>query len=307
MLGKSEKPDRTFGLRQTRNIENLLYDEAKGGLQDSHSQVAKQVHEIVGLDSPLALTGDRLLFPFLVLEAKSSNAADSWHSIQLQTAFSIRSFLAAQERLRKAANIPSSHQEGSVRVSTIWRGSICSRDGALQALLLVDFIFDWARDTYRNDIIRLLRVLATRNNDAAINIHADTDILSTLPLANQDRLNKEEPKEDYLTALMAGSDMPHFLAIDTNYQGLTCLQADPTKSQRSDADKSSRSRRNRREVDWGRTSHTESFQHSTAIQTAISLATYISAQWHIVRDLSVIALAEDAFEGIVHAMPLVGN
>ncbi|KAK7229660.1 hypothetical protein V2G26_001830 [Clonostachys chloroleuca] len=232
MLGKSEKPDRTFGLRQTRNIENLLYDEAKGGLQDSHSQVAKQVHEIVGLDSPLALTGDRLLFPFLVLEAKSSNAADSWHSIQLQTAFSIRSFLAAQERLRKAANIPSSHQEGSVvwfmankgedwrlsicylesapakpgttgttiyRVSTVWRGSICSRDGALQALLLVDFIFDWARDTYRNDIIRLLRVLATRNNDAAINIHADTDILSTLPLANLDRLNKEEPKEDVPT------------------------------------------------------------------------------------------------------------
>lgn len=355
-------------MRQTRNIENLLYDEAEGGLQDPHGQAAKQVHELIGLDSPLALTGDRLLFPFLVLEAKSSNAADSWHSIQLQTAFSIRSFLEAQERLRKAANIPSSYQQGSVvwlmankgedwrlsicypesgsvkpgtigttiyRVTTVWRGSVCSRDGALQALLLVDFIFDWARDTYRNDIIKHLRVLATGNNDAATNTHADTDILSTFPLnssTNQDSLN-EEPEEDapIREEFMAfdGSDglvrhatfveLRYFCLVITKDNIQTFLRSIPTpRVQRvcrlilqnlKEAMQINAEYLDAMERKWtGAESITRNpFSIQPQFHTTMSLATYFSSRWHIVRDLSVIALAEDAWDGIVHASGLKAN
>ena len=49
----------------------------------------------------------------------------------------------------------------------MWQRSICTLDGALQLLLLVDYIFDWARDIYRKDIIRELRILASGDNDAA--------------------------------------------------------------------------------------------------------------------------------------------
>ncbi|VUC24619.1 unnamed protein product [Clonostachys rosea] len=364
MLGKSERPDRIFGLRQTRNIENLLYDEAKGGLQDPHSQVVKQVHELVELESPLALTGDRLLFPFLVLEAKSSNAADSWHSIQLQTAFSIQSFLAAQERLRKVANIPSSYQQGSVvwfmankgedwrlsicypesapvergtigttiyHVATVWRGSICSRDGALQALLLVDYIFDWARDIYRHDIIRHLRVIATGNNDAATNTHADTDILSTCsPNYPANNGSPNEPAEDGLTRedhmVLDDSDgrirhatfveLRYFCFVITKDNIHLFLQWMPnTKVQRicrmilknlKKALQISAPDLDAMEEKWSGKKHVprNPFNIQPRFHTAISLTTYISVEWNIVRDLVVIALAEDAWDGLVHASGL---
>jgi len=60
----------------------------------------------------------------------------------------------------------------------LWRGSILSRNGALQLLLLVDYIFDWARDIYREDIIKELRVLASQENDRASFVYTDTDIYS---------------------------------------------------------------------------------------------------------------------------------
>lgn len=100
-LGKSEEPDRVYGLRQTRNIENLLYDGVKRKFQDNRA-IELQVHEVLGLRQPLTQTGDRLLFPFLVLEAKSASSSCSWHRIQLQTAFSIRTFLHTQNLLRAA-------------------------------------------------------------------------------------------------------------------------------------------------------------------------------------------------------------
>jgi hypothetical protein len=47
-----------------------------------------------------AMDGDRLLFPFLVLEAKSGKATDDWYSIKLQSCFPIRSALEIQRQLR---------------------------------------------------------------------------------------------------------------------------------------------------------------------------------------------------------------
>ncbi|KAF4464248.1 hypothetical protein FALBO_8920 [Fusarium albosuccineum] len=61
-----QKPDKVVGLRQTRNIENLLYDTTNVNQQGSEQL---QVQEL--LSQPLNHNGDKLLFPFLVLEAKS--------------------------------------------------------------------------------------------------------------------------------------------------------------------------------------------------------------------------------------------
>lgn len=61
----------------------------------------------------------------------------------------------------------------------LWRGSISTRDGALQLLLLVDYIFDWARDVYRDDIIQELRILASGENKAGSLVYTDSDIFST--------------------------------------------------------------------------------------------------------------------------------
>jgi hypothetical protein len=110
-LGKGEKPDRVYGLRQTRNIENLLHDVVKRQFEDDNN-VEGHVHEVLGLYQPLIQTGDHLLFPFLVLEAKSGSSSHDWHSIQMQTAFSVRTFLETQNRLRTIAGKHSKWRSG---------------------------------------------------------------------------------------------------------------------------------------------------------------------------------------------------
>ena len=90
-LPKGEQPDRMYGLRQTRNFEDMLYT--------SHED--KFVRDTVK-SSPLSEDGQPLLFPFVLVEAKSSRSMDDWHSIKLQTAFPIYTFLEVQRSLRTA-------------------------------------------------------------------------------------------------------------------------------------------------------------------------------------------------------------
>ena len=91
-LPKGEQPDRIYGLRQTRNFEDMLYT--------SHEE-NRLVRDMFN-PSPLSEEGHPLLFPFLVVEAKSSKSVDDWHSIKLQTAFPIYTFLEVQQSLRLA-------------------------------------------------------------------------------------------------------------------------------------------------------------------------------------------------------------
>lgn len=112
-----QKPDTIFGLRETRNIENLLYDTKKRELE-LESGVAiqdKQLHELLDpspLNQPISQKGDKLLFPFLVLEAKSGTSDSDWYSIQMQTAFPIKAFLDTQNRLRNATALKSKWRSG---------------------------------------------------------------------------------------------------------------------------------------------------------------------------------------------------
>ncbi|KAJ5188247.1 hypothetical protein N7472_007261 [Penicillium cf. griseofulvum] len=103
-LPRATKPDAVYGLRQTRNIENLLNDTACIGRPEDDQDIL--VHESLG-EPPLSEEGDPVMFPFLLLEAKSAKAADSdWHSIQLQSAFPVRTLLCTQELLK---NITEPH------------------------------------------------------------------------------------------------------------------------------------------------------------------------------------------------------
>lgn len=106
-LGKKlQQPDSIFGLRQTRNLQNLLNDTRKLEPGWSSDVNSRQLHEELDpspIDQPLSQLGDELLYPFLALESKSSTADCDWYSIQLQTAFPIRTFLETQRRLQDAA------------------------------------------------------------------------------------------------------------------------------------------------------------------------------------------------------------
>jgi hypothetical protein len=95
---KSESPDRVYGLQMTKRLERLLlWSENKY----PHSG-GKKIGESIRA-SPFHHDGEPIVFPFLVLEAKSEKAKDSFSNIEVQTAFSIRTLLELQQNLRDAA------------------------------------------------------------------------------------------------------------------------------------------------------------------------------------------------------------
>lgn len=53
-----------------------------------------------------------------------------------------------------------------------------SKDSSLQLLLIIDYIFDWARDLYRPSILRVLKSLATGQAYDQISLSNDSDIFS---------------------------------------------------------------------------------------------------------------------------------
>lgn len=107
-LPSATKPDAIYGLRQTRNIENLMNDRARMADHENGDDIL--VHECLG-EPPLSEEGDSLIFPFLLLEAKSAKSANSdWHSVQLQSAFPVRSLLCAQESLKRMSKTHTNQQ-----------------------------------------------------------------------------------------------------------------------------------------------------------------------------------------------------
>lgn len=108
-LGKrTKKPDAVFGLRRTRNIENLLHDTRKSRAGQIDGQQLHEELQPSPLAQPLDQNGDELLYPFLLLEAKSGKSDCDWHSIQMQSAFPIRTFLETQHRLQMASDAQQS-------------------------------------------------------------------------------------------------------------------------------------------------------------------------------------------------------
>jgi len=112
-LPKQEHPDRVYGLRETHVFERAL--SAHVHTQGSESTGAVQVRDAVR-SSPFRQYGDPLLYPFLVLEAKSEKGPDSFDSIEMQTSFPIRTLLKLQEELQKHCQYKPTWQHGP----TVW-------------------------------------------------------------------------------------------------------------------------------------------------------------------------------------------
>jgi len=70
------------------------------------------------------------------------------------------------------------------KVILLWEGSITRHDAALQLVLIMDYIVDWARDIYRPNIIRQLKSVVDKGQQSSYTVTADPDILSRTGYAN---------------------------------------------------------------------------------------------------------------------------
>ncbi|KAH9209820.1 hypothetical protein DL95DRAFT_449142 [Leptodontidium sp. 2 PMI_412] len=366
-----QKPDTIFGLRETRNIENLLHDTKKRELELERGEdnQDKQLHELLDpspITQPISQKGDKLLFPFLVLEAKSGTSDSDWYSIQMQTAFPIKAFLDTQDRLRRAtgrrskwhagplvwffankgedwrlsaAYMEQGHPRAGVTgtvdylVVELWKGSISTRNGALQLLLLVDYIFDWARDVYRDHIIQELRILASGENDAASIVYSDTDIHSTRQLEysgvpdSEDVENFEEyvsNQKGYIALDSAKGIVRHATFVESRYCTIfvtpdnvqTLLQSTKqTRTQQlcryilnhmSESIMLDLPTLVAMEKQWTGNSRLSppGYLAEMKFYSVVSCTNYLSGNWHQVRELYVVAIAEGAWATIVDASKL---
>ena len=93
--GRSRKPDRVFGLQETNNFENILDQvpfHSSGG--------PRTIRDSVQI-TPFKDTANPLLFPFLIVEAKSEKSYNGFADAEEQTAFPIKFLLDIQSNLRK--------------------------------------------------------------------------------------------------------------------------------------------------------------------------------------------------------------
>ncbi|KAL2697731.1 hypothetical protein AAEP93_011635 [Penicillium crustosum] len=362
-LPSATKPDAIYGLRQTRNIENLLNDTAGIGRPEDDQDML--VHEILG-DPPLSEEGDPLVFPFLLLEAKSAKSADSdWNSIKLQSAFPVRTLLCTQELLKNMTERHAKRRADPLvwllmnrgedwRVSVacqifdLWGGSITSRNGALQLLLIVDYVFEWARDIYREDILNQLRAVASGQNDCASMIHPDTDIFSTFTSIhpNTSDESSRSTQDSYHRSLKSfeALDSPlgiirHATFVESQYRCFLVTRDNVTTMLQSTQDQARKILARQiitklqeiplliswaclgmMEEEWTGRSRMPRSHHLDQIKfyALVTYASFLLPNWVKVRELTVIAVAEDAFEDLVTASmysrrrvtcqpPLVGN
>lgn len=94
---REERPDRVFGLRRTKRLDRILWMEGNQGKFSGQS-----IEENLST-TPFRADGEAILFPFLILEAKSEKGGDSFTDIETQTAFAIRELLLLQNGLYQAA------------------------------------------------------------------------------------------------------------------------------------------------------------------------------------------------------------
>ncbi len=106
-MPKKEEPDRVYGLRMTKRLERLLsWTEDKRPASGGRS-IGESINS-----SPFRPDGEPIVFPFLVLEAKSEKGRDGFSDVEMQTAFTIRVLLKLQEDLRNAAGEESEWETG---------------------------------------------------------------------------------------------------------------------------------------------------------------------------------------------------
>ncbi|KAH4013756.1 hypothetical protein HBH98_194300 [Parastagonospora nodorum] len=197
-----KKPDRIYGLHETKNIGARLRKEYAHGSRPGAQQL---VSEVFRTSTNPDNGGVPLHFPFLIHEAKSEKSANSFEEIEIQTALPIKRALQIQHTLKElpgntvdvpggplvwftanrgetwrvyAGTVYEDDGRTNYRISQLWEGSINNHDEALQLILIVDFMVDWARDVYRPSILMQLKVLGTADTSRTMSFSLDTDIYS---------------------------------------------------------------------------------------------------------------------------------
>lgn len=236
----------------------------------------------------------------------------------------------------------------SQQIFDLWGGSITSKNGALQLLLIVDYVFEWARDIYREDILSKLRIVASGQNDCASVIHPDTDILSTLTsmhpsMSDEDHRGTQDSYHQGLKNFEALDSkwgiIRHATFVESQYRCFFVTRDNVTTMLQSTQDQARKILARQIitklqevplsiswaclsmiEKEWTGRSRMPRSHHLDQIKfyASVTYASFLLPNWAQVRELTVIAVAEDAFEHLVTASmysrervssqpPLVGN
>ncbi|CEJ90160.1 hypothetical protein VHEMI05961 [[Torrubiella] hemipterigena] len=185
-IGK-ERPDAVYGLQRTRRFEELLR-----GLPEPNARCT--IYE-----------NNKIIFPFRILEAKSETSKDNFHDINNQTGLAISEMLNLQIELFKLAGRSYGENVGPIvwyiatrgdlwkihvayvnmvkdkpqyQVRGVWDGCVCFPERALQLTLIVDYIADWARKIYRNEITACLETFRQSVARSTASIARDTPVES---------------------------------------------------------------------------------------------------------------------------------
>ncbi|KAH0591863.1 hypothetical protein MHUMG1_10374 [Metarhizium humberi] len=191
---KNEKPDLFYGLLQTGRVLKYM----RGLTKTSAVRT-----------TPFVRKDTKCVFPFLISEAKSEKAGVSQSEIELQICFAARETLLAQQSLASATNTgrlafeplvwcvtyrgetiditaaclhwkDGEGDEGAygTDLMRIWSGNLSSQDGALGCLFIMDYIADWARDVYRENVIKELKSIARTTYKSAVPVSPTITVVS---------------------------------------------------------------------------------------------------------------------------------
>jgi hypothetical protein len=207
------------------------------------------------------------------------------------------------------------------------------RDGALQLLLIIDYIFDWARDMYRESIIRSLRALAV--SDSGSLAYHDSDIFSTAAkervrfwsVPNEDHATRGEAEHesaairDALRSFDTKSGVIRDIRyIQTRFLGLYVTQGNLDAFLRSaSTEQESKALAlslltyllegwrvkgetlDALEFDWtGKDRGRDQSHQDATFLVVAAVAAYLSPDWEQTRELSYLAVEEGALEDLLN-------
>ena len=222
------------------------------------------------------------------------------------------------------------------RTIELWSGRLVSRDGALQLLLIIDHIFDWARDVYRCAVLDHLRLLSAADPSDVLSVANDSDIFSMAnPIKSWIDRTQTNPApafagcdgvEETAEAIRPMRELDsregvfrHSMFIDSEFLGLhvtgdnvgTMLQSFNTPTQaklfarkllRVLSSKKTLSLTeatlNELENSWtGGASHFDNpLTPDTEFVVRMLFRTYLTDDWNQVRELSYVAVSRDGLE-----------
>ena len=384
MQKKEQKPDRVYGLRMTNRLERLLKrtedkravaegkmigetikstpfrpggdplvfpflaleaksEKGKDSFSDIETQTAFVIRSLLELQEDLRrAAGEDSEWESGPLVWFLANKGEQWRVAA--------AYIEYQNGVRHYVSITLLCIEFTAnndqRIVDLWNGRIISTDGALQLLLIVDYIFDWARDIYREAIVEELRSLAATNstslgNDS--NVFSLDDRIAFLPeLPPTQELSEDEDNDstnpnqiteisnqDYLRAFDSPTGVlrdvsyirSRFLALHITEDNLSVLMKSmttPEKAQETaenilrclrDSWRVTREAIDTIELKWtGKDRENMSlYSPKKVFFVTVTVSAYLSPDWEQTRELCCLAVSEGVLEQLFQRANLKNN